>query len=80
MNEAYEACRTIINDNRDKLEAIAQALMDKETLSSDDLKAIVFAKPPTIEQLLTKEPPIDLSKPDEVNQPNVPDNSSPTPV
>ncbi len=80
MNEAYEACRTIINDNRDKLEAIAQALMDKETLSSDDLKAIVFAKPPTIEQLLTKEPPIDLSKPDEVNHPNVPDNSSPTPV
>ena len=40
MEEAYEACRTILNDSRDKLEAIAQALIDKETLTSDELDQI----------------------------------------
>lgn len=77
MEEAYEACRTIINDNRDKLEAIAQALIDKETLTSDELKTIVFgAEPPTVEKPALEEPPpviVELSKPAKVEQQEIPD-------
>ncbi|MBQ3452390.1 MAG: cell division protein FtsH, partial [Selenomonadaceae bacterium] len=84
MEEAYEACRTIINENRDKLEKIAQALIDKETLSAEELKEIVFGateteieKPPAV----IEEPPpvtVDLTKPTEVEQPKIPD--MPTPI
>ncbi|MBE8949146.1 MAG: ATP-dependent zinc metalloprotease FtsH [Quinella sp. 3Q1] len=84
MEEAYEACRTIINDNRDKLEKIAQALIDKETLSAEELKEIVFGtteteieKPPAV----IEEPPpvtVELTKPTEVEQPKIPD--MPTPI
>ena len=82
MQEAYEACRTIINDNRDKLDSIARALIDKETLSAQELKDIVFGvEVPEIEQPFIKDPPpVDLAKPEVVEQPEVPDNSTPTPV
>lgn len=57
MEEAYESCRTIINENRDKLEMIAQALMDKETLTAAELKEMVFGKSED-----DRQPPIDLTK------------------
>ena len=80
MEEAYEACRTILNDNRDKLEAIAQALIDKETLTSDELKTIVFGnEPPTVEKPALEEPPpviVELSKPAQLEQPKIPDASA----
>ena len=80
MEKAYEACRTILNDNRDKLEAIAQALIDKETLTSDELKAIVFGnEPPTVEKPALEEPPpviVELSKPAQLEQPKIPDASA----
>ncbi len=41
MEEAYEACRTIINEHRHELDLIAQALMEKETLTAQELKEIV---------------------------------------
>lgn len=82
MEDAYEACRTIINDNRDKLDAIAQALIDRETLTADELKTIVFGnEPPQIEQPPVEEPPpviVELSKPAEIEQPKISDDSSPT--
>ena len=68
MEEAYEACRTIINDNRDKLEQIAQALMDKETLTAQELKDIVFAnkvqleKPPVADEPPPPPEPVELVK------------------
>lgn len=85
MNEAYEACRTIINENRDKLEAIATALIDKETLSAQELKDIVFGKEvPTLPKPpVNDEPPpviVELSKPEEVQQPKIPDGSTPSPA
>lgn len=81
MTEAYEACRTIINDNRDKLEAIAQALLDKETLTSQELKDIVFgAQVPEFEKPFIKEPTVELNKPAELEQPKLPDGSEPAPV
>ncbi len=87
MEEAYEACRDIINENRDKLERIAQALMDKETLTAAELKEIVFGSTNTTSPLvqlskhMTPEP-VDLSKDDEkISTPIFDsDNSSPTPV
>ena len=79
MEEAYEACRTIITDNRDKLDAIAKALLDKETLSAQELKDIVFgADVPEIEQPPVEPPPVDLNKPDVFEQPKISDN--PTPI
>ena len=41
IEEAYEACRQIINDNLDKLNAIAEALIEKETLDAKELKELV---------------------------------------
>ena len=41
MDEAYEACRKIINDNRDKLELIAQALLEYETLNAKQLEELM---------------------------------------
>lgn len=70
MEEAYEACRTIINENRDALEKIAQALMDKETLTAQELKDIVFGgdkislqKPPVDDQPPPPPEPVELVKP-----------------
>jgi cell division protease FtsH len=41
IEEAYEVCRQIINDNLDKLHAIAEALIEKETLDAKELKELV---------------------------------------
>ena len=84
MEEAYEACRTIINENRDKLEKIAMALIDKETLSAQELKEIVFGEEKVeLEKPLIKEPPpvtVELTKPAEVEQPKFPDSPTPDPA
>ena len=90
MEEAYEACRTIINDNRDKLEKIAQALIDKETLTAQELKDIVFGEdkinlekpsvedePPPPFELVTVEP---VKPEEEVEQSKIPDGSTPNPI
>ena len=41
MEEAYEECRKIITENRDKLELIAQALIERETLSAKELEELL---------------------------------------
>ncbi|MBR6268036.1 MAG: ATP-dependent zinc metalloprotease FtsH [Selenomonadaceae bacterium] len=41
MEEAYEACRQIITDNFDKLELIANALIERETLNAKELEELV---------------------------------------
>ncbi|MBP8597869.1 MAG: ATP-dependent zinc metalloprotease FtsH [Selenomonas sp.] len=41
LEDAYEACRQIITDNRDKLELIAQALIERETLSAKQLEELL---------------------------------------
>ena len=41
IEDAYEACRKIITENRDKLELIAQALMERETLEAAELEELV---------------------------------------
>ncbi|MBQ7475950.1 MAG: ATP-dependent zinc metalloprotease FtsH [Selenomonadaceae bacterium] len=44
LEEAYQACRDIINENRDKLDLIANALIERETLTAAELKAMVFGE------------------------------------
>jgi len=41
MEDAYEACRQILTENRDKLELIAQALIERETLTAKELEELV---------------------------------------
>ena len=87
LEEAYDACRTIINEHRHELDLIAQALMDKETLTAAELKAIVFGEPEENKNTLNilsemSSDFLKLSKDDKkVAEENFqPDNSNPTPV
>ena len=41
MEDAYEACRQIITENRDKLELIANALLERETLTAAELEELM---------------------------------------
>lgn len=41
MEEAYEACRTILTNNRDKLELIAKELIEHETLTAQQLEELM---------------------------------------
>ena len=41
MEDAYEACRQIITENRDKLELIANALLERETLTAVELEELM---------------------------------------
>ncbi len=84
MEDAYQACRDIINENRDKLDIIAKALMEKETLTAAELKAMVFG-----ESNPELKAPVNLDKsennlPQDVTQMPTPifetKNSDPTPV
>ncbi len=73
MEEAYQACRDIINDNRVQLDKIAQALMEKETLTAAELKNIVFG-----EQKRIADSPVNLHKGDSEN--NLPKDLTPIPT
>jgi cell division protease FtsH len=57
LEDAYEACRKIITENRDKLELIAQALMERETLTAKQLEELLETGKISEEE--TKEPPKD---------------------
>ncbi|OIJ20503.1 cell division protein FtsH [Anaerobacillus alkalidiazotrophicus] len=41
IKESYERCRTILTENRDKLELIAKTLMDVETLDAEQIKSLM---------------------------------------
>jgi cell division protease FtsH len=45
INEQYARARKICEENIDKLNAIAEALLEKETLDSEDLDAIMEGRP-----------------------------------
>jgi cell division protease FtsH len=46
VDEQYKIARKLIEDNRDKVEAMAKALLEYETLDSDQLADIMAGKPP----------------------------------
>ncbi len=58
MEEAYKQARQLVEENRDKLERIAQALLKYETLDADDVKLILDGgrlDKPTVGDLLAAE-------------------------
>jgi cell division protease FtsH len=58
MDEAYKKARDVIEENRDKLQGIAQALLKYETLDADDVKLILAGGQldrPTVGDLLAAE-------------------------
>jgi cell division protease FtsH len=46
IDQQYGIARKIIEDNRDKVEVMAKALLEYETLDSDQLADIMAGKPP----------------------------------
>ena len=86
LEEAYDACRIIINEHRHELDLIAQALIDKETLTAAELKAIVFGEPEENKNVvkILDEMSTDflkLAKENKTAESNFePENSNPTPV
>jgi cell division protease FtsH len=46
IDEQYALARKLIEDNRDKVEAMARALLDMETLDSDQVEDIMQGRPP----------------------------------
>ena len=87
MEEAYADCKKILLENRDKLERIAHALMDKETLTAAELKAIVFGEEQSQSAIQPPPPPttptLKLTKPsfESLFEPEPPTSSgTPSPV
>jgi cell division protease FtsH len=49
INRNYERSHRLLEENRDKLTAIAMLLLEKEIISSDDINRIVKGEPPAPE-------------------------------
>jgi len=45
IQRAYDQARSLIEANRDKLFKVAEALLEKENLSSDEINALIGTKP-----------------------------------
>jgi len=56
IEEAYSTCRRILAEKRDVLEAIAQGLLEYETLTADEVKALLRG-----EKLTREEPGVHIS-------------------
>ena len=46
IDERYAIARNLIEENRDKVEAMAKALLEWETIDSDQINDIMEGKPP----------------------------------
>jgi cell division protease FtsH len=46
IDEQYSIARKLIEDNQDKMHAMAQALLEWETIDSDQIDDIMSGKPP----------------------------------
>jgi cell division protease FtsH len=58
IDEAYAATRKLLQENRDKLEAVAQALLKYETLDGDEVRALLRGETldrPTVADLIAAE-------------------------
>ena len=45
INTQYHECREILNSKKDKIEALAQRLLEKETLALPDIVEILGPRP-----------------------------------
>jgi cell division protease FtsH len=58
IDSAYTGASVLLKDNRDKVEALAKALLKYETLDAEDVKIVIaggILEKPTISELLAKE-------------------------
>lgn len=66
IDEGYQTAERILTDHRDELEIIAQGLLEYETLSGDEIMALLKGKQPTREDL------------DDISEPSQPSGSVPS--
>jgi len=59
IDEQYALARRLIEDNRDKIEAMAKALLDWETIDADQIEDIIAGKPPRPPKSTGATPPAD---------------------
>jgi cell division protease FtsH len=45
VEEGYTRAQTVLTDHRDELETLAKALLEYETLSGDEIKAVLAGEP-----------------------------------
>jgi cell division protease FtsH len=57
IDEQYAVARKIIEDNRDKVEAMTEALLEWETIDADQIKDILDGRPPRAPKPLSAQPP-----------------------
>jgi cell division protease FtsH len=57
IDEQYGLARKLIEDNRDKVEAMAKALLEWETIDSDQIDDILNGKPPRPPKATGSSPP-----------------------
>lgn len=76
VDEQYALARKLIEENKDKIEAMTQALLEWETIDSDQIKDIMEGRPPrppkppqSMEEQASKEKP---SKEDDVSEIDTP--------
>jgi cell division protease FtsH len=56
LDDQYALARRLLEENRDKVEAMAAALLEWETIDADQVKDIMAGKPPRAPKLVT--PPL----------------------
>ncbi len=56
VDEAYDRCRKILEENRTELDLLAAALLEHETLTGDEIKAVVRG-----EKIVRQEPGVHIS-------------------
>jgi cell division protease FtsH len=57
IDEQYGLARRLIEENRDKVEAMARALLEWETIDSEQIDDIIAGKPPRPPKSTTSPPP-----------------------
>jgi cell division protease FtsH len=88
IDEAYSETRKLIEKNRDKLEAVAQALLKYETLDASEVHALIRGETldrPTLSDLLDADqagmttPPVKPAKPEAPPEPELGSGPLPQP-
>jgi cell division protease FtsH len=72
IDEQYALARKLLEDNRDKVEAMTHALLEWETIDADQIKDIMSGLPPRLPK------PINIGTPSVSSSGTTPPNAAPT--
>ncbi|MDA8328389.1 MAG: ATP-dependent zinc metalloprotease FtsH [Betaproteobacteria bacterium] len=72
IDEQYALARKLLEDNRDKVEAMTHALLEWETIDADQIKDIMSGLPPRLPK------PVNLGTPSVSSSGTTPPNAAPT--